>query len=71
VAQARFENARLTTIDGLRVDFDEGWGLVRQSNTVPGLTLRFEAETEVDLLNVRALISEQMLKIDPWLDLNW
>lgn len=71
VAQARFENARLTTIDGLRIDFAEGWGLVRQSNTVPGLTLRFEAETEVDLLNVRARISEQMLKIDPSLDLNW
>lgn len=70
-AQARFDDAHLTTIDGLRIDFDEGWGLIRQSDNGPGLLLRFEARTEADLLTVRARIHAQMLSIDPTLDLDW
>ncbi|MDH5593978.1 MAG: phosphomannomutase/phosphoglucomutase, partial [Gammaproteobacteria bacterium] len=45
VAQASFEGAVLTTIDGLRADFEDGWGLVRASNTTPCLVIRFEAKT--------------------------
>lgn len=69
-AKARFDDARLTTIDGLRIDFDEGWGLIRQSGNGPGLVLRFEARTEADLLTVRTRINAQMLRIDPTLDLD-
>ena len=36
-------------IDGVRVNFDYGWALVRASNTGPNLTLRFEATTEEEL----------------------
>lgn len=41
---ASFPDASVTTIDGIRVDFADGWGLVRASNTTPCLVLRFEAD---------------------------
>src|SRR5690606_979722 len=41
-----FTGARLTTIDGLRADWNDGWGLLRASNTTPVLVLRFEADDE-------------------------
>ena len=41
-----FEDAEVTDIDGLRVDFSDGWGLVRPSNTSPFLVARFEAESD-------------------------
>jgi len=40
---AKFTDATPCYIDGLRVDFDDGWGLMRASNTSPDLTFRFEA----------------------------
>jgi len=43
----------LTTIDGIRLDYENCWGLVRPSNTTPSLVLRFEAETEVSLKRIR------------------
>ena len=43
------EGADLTTIDGVRVDYAKGWGLVRASNTTPVLVLRFEADDEAEL----------------------
>jgi len=43
---ANFPGAQVTTIDGLRVDFEDGWGLVRASNTMPSLVLRFEGDTQ-------------------------
>jgi phosphomannomutase len=45
-ASAKFEGAKdVITIDGLRVDFDDGFGLIRASNTTPVLVLRFEGKT--------------------------
>ena len=41
----KFEGARLSTIDGLRVDWPDGWGLVRASNTTPVLVMRFDADS--------------------------
>lgn len=41
-----FSDAEITTIDGVRVDFADGWGLIRASNTGPFLVARFEAENE-------------------------
>ena len=44
-SQADFgPDARVITLDGLRVEFPHGWGLVRASNTTPSLVLRFEAD---------------------------
>jgi phosphomannomutase len=49
-AQARFEApAQVNTIDGLRVDWPDGFGLIRASNTTPVLVLRFEGQTEAAL----------------------
>jgi len=45
IKRAEFSGADLSLIDGLRVDYDDGWGLIRSSNTVACLTFRFEAVT--------------------------
>jgi phosphomannomutase/phosphoglucomutase len=47
--------------DGVRLDFADGWGLVRASNTQPALTLRFEAKTEARLAGIRALVERELL----------
>lgn len=49
-----FESAEITDIDGIRVDFPDGWGLVRPSNTSPFLVARFEAESEESLERIQA-----------------
>jgi phosphomannomutase len=46
VKKASFPNAQVSTIDGLRVDWDDGFGLLRASNTTPVLVLRFEGHTQ-------------------------
>ncbi|SOU05638.1 phosphomannomutase/phosphoglucomutase [Xanthomonas arboricola] len=60
-----FESARLSTIDGLRADFADGWGLVRASNTTPILVLRFEADTEDALQRIRGLFHSQLQALLP------
>ncbi|MEJ2384910.1 MAG: phosphomannomutase/phosphoglucomutase [Xanthomonadales bacterium] len=67
--KARFEGAEIHTIDGLRADFDDGWGLVRPSNTTPILVVRFDAETEQALERIKAEFRRQMLALRPDLDL--
>ena len=69
VAEASFQGAKISTIDGLRADFPTGWGLVRASNTVPGLTLRFEAETEENLQEIQQQFKQQMLQVKPTITL--
>jgi len=49
-------------IDGVRVLFDDGWGLVRASNTQPALVLRFEAVTEERLTEIRNLVESTLAK---------
>jgi len=53
IAAADFPNAKITTIDGLRVDFEDGFGLVRASNTTPCLVFRFEATNEDALARIQ------------------
>ncbi|TWI13635.1 phosphomannomutase/phosphoglucomutase [Aerolutibacter ruishenii] len=65
VAQARFEGARLSTIDGLRVDWPDGWGLVRASNTTPILVMRFDADNDAAMARIKANFREQLLAIKP------
>ena len=59
-----FANGTITTIDGLRVDYTKGWGLVRASNTSPALTLRFEAESQDSLEKIQQLFKRELLKVD-------
>ena len=60
---ADFPNAKITTIDGVRVDYDHGWGLVRPSNTTPCLVLRFEA-------NDQKMINHIQKTFKSWLENN-
>ncbi|MCS5591620.1 MAG: phosphomannomutase/phosphoglucomutase [Gammaproteobacteria bacterium] len=60
---ADFPNAKITTIDGVRVDYDHGWGLVRPSNTTPCLVLRFEA-------NDQQMLSKIQETFKSWLESN-
>jgi phosphomannomutase/phosphoglucomutase len=53
IQQADFPLAKKTLIDGLRIDYDDCWGLVRSSNTTPTLTFRFEATTESRLNEIK------------------
>lgn len=68
--QAAFPDAvDISTIDGMRVTWDKGWGLVRPSNTTPSLVLRFEAEDQVSLDEIQAKFRMQMSKINSQLKL--
>jgi phosphomannomutase/phosphoglucomutase len=69
VAAASFEGAQLTTIDGVRADYDDGWGLVRASNTTPVLVIRFEADTQAALERIQTVFRTEMLKLDADLSL--
>ncbi|MEK7990652.1 MAG: phosphomannomutase/phosphoglucomutase [Thiotrichaceae bacterium] len=65
----KFEAAEIITIDGLRADFADGWGLVRPSNTTPCLVIRFEAETQAGLERIQQDFRRQFLAIDASLNL--
>jgi len=54
------EFRKLNDIDGVRVDFENGWGLVRASNTQPVLVLRFEATTDQELNDYRRIVENAL-----------
>jgi len=58
------ERYKVIDIDGVRVLFEDGWGLVRASNTQPALVLRFEAETEVRLTEIKTLVESVLADIE-------
>ena len=58
-----FPGSKINTIDGIRVDYENGWGLVRASNTTPCLVLRFEANDKEMLENIK-------VKFRTWLERN-
>jgi len=69
IDKAKFENADTLTIDGIRVNYAEGWGLIRPSNTTPCLVLRFEANDENTLASIQNTFREQLLAVDSTLNL--
>ncbi|HVQ33220.1 MAG TPA: phosphomannomutase/phosphoglucomutase, partial [Lysobacter sp.] len=68
-AKAKFEGARLSTIDGLRVDWPDGWGLVRASNTTPVLVMRFDGDSREALTRIQSVFREQLLALRPGMQL--
>ena len=66
---ADWGEANLTTIDGVRVDYPQGWGLVRASNTTPVLVLRFEADTDAELQRIKDVFHAQLKRVAPDLPL--
>ena len=64
-SEANFGDGTITTIDGLRVDYADGWGLIRPSNTSPVLSLRFEADGQSALQRIQMIFQKQLTAIDP------
>ncbi|ESS70146.1 phosphomannomutase/phosphoglucomutase [Methyloglobulus morosus KoM1] len=68
-AAAQFTGGKITDIDGMRIDFSDGWGLVRASNTTPSLVIRFEADSKVALENIQAQFRDLMRTVKPGIKL--
>lgn len=66
---ADFPDGNIVDIDGLRVDFADGWGLVRASNTTPSLVMRFEADNSQALSRIQQQFKQLLLKVKPDLSL--
>jgi phosphomannomutase / phosphoglucomutase len=62
--RAKFPGARVTTIDGVRADYKDGWGLVRCSNTTPCLVLRFDASSKAAIDRIQESFRSQLLAVD-------
>lgn len=69
IQQSSFSNAECNMVDGLRVDFEDGWGLIRASNTTPCVVFRFEANNEKSLHRIQKIFREQVLKVNNDLEL--
>jgi phosphomannomutase/phosphoglucomutase len=69
-ATKAFPEYTVNTIDGVRVEFEKGWGLVRASNTQPVLVMRFEADDAALLEEYQTLVTERIKKIEDSLATN-
>ncbi|MDC1435900.1 hypothetical protein N8303_01400 [Gammaproteobacteria bacterium] len=65
------DGSEVNALDGLRVSFDFGWGIIRASNTTPNLMLRFEANSEQALEQIKTLFSNEITRILPRLSINF
>ena len=62
--QGRFEEGKVNLLDGVRVDYPDGFGLLRASNTSPKLTLRFEGESKRAVERIHAIFARELKRID-------
>ncbi|HHH38426.1 MAG TPA: phosphomannomutase/phosphoglucomutase, partial [Sedimenticola sp.] len=69
IEQGAFPESKQVGLDGVRVEFGDGWGLVRSSNTRSAVTFRFEADDENALKRIQDLFRARFLAIDPALKL--
>ena len=69
VANCTLEGEKIS-IDGLRINFDNGWGLLRASNTTPMLVMRFEGNTEENLIKIKNKFIKELSRICPDIDIN-
>ncbi|MDT8895091.1 phosphomannomutase/phosphoglucomutase [Halomonas sp. I1] len=58
-----------TTLDGIRVDYPDGWGLCRASNTTPVLVLRFEGKSDAALTRIRGRFADALKQVAPALEI--
>jgi len=61
---AHFPTGKVSTIDGIRVDYVDGWGLVRASNTTPVLVLRFEGQNQAVLQRIKEEFQHHLYAVD-------
>jgi phosphomannomutase/phosphoglucomutase len=71
IDKAKFPGAKVVLLDGLRVEYSDGWGLVRASNTSAALLLRFEADTLLRLRAIQASFKALIHSADKGLELNF
>ena len=71
INNADFSAGKVNNMDGIRVDFSNGWGLIRASNTGPALTARFEADTQENLDIIKEEFRAQIALVDPTIKLNF
>lgn len=69
VQSAQFDKAAVSTIDGVRVDFNDGFGLIRASNTTPTIIMRFEARSTEQLDAIQDQFRDLFRKVRPELAL--
>ncbi len=69
VEAAQFDDAVVSTIDGVRADFSDGFGLIRASNTTPTVIMRFEASSSVQLAAIQKKFRDLILAVRPGLEL--
>lgn len=62
--KSHFPTGKVSTIDGIRVDYEDGWGLVRASNTTPVLVLRFEGESQAVLQRIKDEFQHHLYAVD-------
>jgi phosphomannomutase/phosphoglucomutase len=67
--KAAFDGGTVNTLDGMRVDFPDGWGLVRPSNTTASLVMRFEGRDVAVLKRIQQEFKTLMLSVEPDLSL--
>jgi phosphomannomutase/phosphoglucomutase len=70
-ARGKFGGGSISTLDGVRVEYGDGWGLCRASNTTPALVLRFEAESEEALARIKTVFREQLRHVAPELNVTF
>ena len=63
-ASADWGDGTITSIDGIRVDYADGWGLIRPSNTSPVLSLRFEADNPEALERIQDEFQARLSELD-------
>ena len=69
ISESRLNGEKIT-IDGLRVNFDDGWGLLRASNTTPKLVLRFEGDSFEAMNRIQDEFISELSRICPEIDIN-
>jgi phosphomannomutase/phosphoglucomutase len=65
VHEALKDTYPINDVDGIRITFERGWGLLRYSNTEPVLSLRFEGETAADALAYKRIVKEAVQRVYP------
>jgi len=65
IKMSNFKDGKIIDIDGIRVEFDDGWGLLRASNTSPVLVLRFEADSSEALNKIKTRFKDTLYSIEP------
>ncbi|MGX5200703.1 phosphomannomutase/phosphoglucomutase [Aliikangiella sp. IMCC44632] len=69
--QGAFGEGTMIDIDGVRVEYADGWGLVRASNTTPNLVIRFEGESQEIIARIKKIFKQQMMMVDSSLNLDF